>query len=123
MTKQRVLSFKYAIEGFATAVRDQPNLIVQFCIAAIVLAMGFYFQISKAEWLAITLTIGFVITFELTNTAIEEIVDSFTDQVHPSAKKAKDVAAAAVLFAALTAVIVGIIIFLPYISAVFLQQS
>lgn len=123
MTKKRMMSFKYAIEGIATAMRDQPNLVIQFCIAAIVLAAGYYFQISKAEWLIIALTIGFVITFELTNTAIEEIVDSFTDQVHPAAKKAKDIAAAAVLFAAITAVIVGIIIFLPYILAVFLQQS
>lgn len=121
MTRQRALSFKYAIEGLVTAMRDQPNLIIQFCIAAIVLALGFYFQISKAEWLAITLTIGFVITFELTNTAIEEIVDSFTNQVHPAAKKAKDVSAAAVLFAATTAIVVGLIIFLPHISAVFLK--
>lgn len=118
-----MLSFKYAIEGIATAMRDQPNLIIQFCIAALILALGFYFKITKSEWLIIALTIGFVITFELTNTAIEEIVDSFTDQVHPAAKKAKDVAAAAVLFAAVTAVIIGIIIFLPYILGVFLQQS
>lgn len=116
MTGKRALSFKYAIEGLATALRDQPNLVLQFCIASVVLALGFYFQITKAEWLIISLTIGFVITFELTNTAIEEIVDSFTSEVHPSAKKAKDVAAAAVLFAALTAVIIGIIIFLPYLT-------
>jgi undecaprenol kinase len=79
------------------------------------LALGFYFKITKAEWLAIVLTIGFVITFELINTAIEEIVDSFTDQVHPAAKKAKDVSAAAVLIASITAVIIGILIFLPLI--------
>lgn len=121
MPQRRAKSFKYAIEGLATAMRDQPNLIIQFCVAAIVLAIGFYFQISKAEWLIITLTIGFVVTFELTNTAIEEIVDSFTDQVHPAAKKAKDVSAAAVLFAALTAAIVGIIIFLPHILTIFLK--
>lgn len=121
MTRKRVLSFKYAVEGLATALRDQPNLVFQLCIAAIILASGFYFQISEGEWLAIVLTIGFVITFELTNTAIEEIVDSFTDQVHPAAKKAKDVAAAAVLIAALTAAAVGGVIFLPYILAVFLQ--
>ena len=114
------MSFKYAIEGIVTAMKDQPNLIIQFCIAAIVLTLGFYFRISKAEWLITTLTIGFVITFELTNTAIEEIVDSFTDQVHPAAKKAKDVAAAAVLIAAVTAAIVGLIIFLPYILGILL---
>lgn len=121
MPKQRALSFKYAIEGLITAIKDQPNLVLQLCIAAIILALGFYFEVSKGEWLAIILTIGFVLTFELTNTAIEEIVDSFTDQVHPAAKKAKDVSAAAVLFAAITAASVGIIIFLPYILTIFLQ--
>lgn len=120
MTAKRAMSFKYAIEGLVTALRDQPNLAFQFCIAAIVLALGFYFQVTHTQWLIISLTIGFVITFELTNTAIEEIVDSFTDKAHPAAKKAKDVAAAAVLIAALTAVIVGMLIFIPYLS-VFLK--
>lgn len=120
MSAKRAMSFKYAIEGLATALHDQPNLVLQLCIAAVVLALGFYFRITHTEWLIISLTIGFVVTFELTNTAIEEIVDSFTDQVHPAAKKAKDVAAAAVLVAALTAAIIGLMIFLPYLT-VFLQ--
>jgi undecaprenol kinase len=114
MTSKRALSFKYAFEGIITALKDQPNLKFQVCIGILVLALGYYFQISKNEWLIITLIIGFVLTFELTNTAIEEIVDSFTDQVHPAAKKAKDVAAAAVLVASITAVVIGLTIFLPY---------
>lgn len=115
MTNKRALSFKYALEGIITALKDQPNLKFQLCIALLVLALGYYFSITELEWLVIILVIGFVITFELTNTAIEEIVDSFTDQVHPAAKKAKDVAAGAVLAASLTAVTVGVIIFLPYV--------
>jgi diacylglycerol kinase len=115
MTNKRALSFKYAFEGLITAFKDQPNLKFQLCIAVIVLALGYFFQITKAEWLVVILVIGFVLTFELTNTAIEEIVDSFTDQVHPAAKKAKDVAAAAVLAASITAAAIGLFIFLPYI--------
>lgn len=115
MTRNRALSFKYAFEGIVTGLKDQPNLKFQLCIALVALALGYYFSISIGEWLALVLTIGFVITFELTNTAIEEIVDSFTDQVHPAAKKAKDVAAGAVLVASITAVAIGLIIFLPYI--------
>lgn len=122
MPAKRAMSFRYAIEGLATALLDQPNLILQLCIASIVLVLGFYFRITKAEWLIISLTIGFVIAFELTNTAIEEIVDSFTDKVHPSAKKAKDVAAAGVLVASLTASIIGLMIFIPYLI-IFLQQG
>lgn len=113
---RRVQSFKYALEGLITALRDQPNLVFQLCVGAIVCALGFYFGITKSEWLIITLIIGFVITFELTNTAIEEIVDSFTDKVHPAAKKAKDVAAAAVLTASVTAILIGFMIFLPYLT-------
>lgn len=109
------MSFKYAIEGIITALRDQPNLKFQVCMASVVLALGYYFQISKTEWLFIITMVGLVLTFELTNTAIEEIVDSFTDKVHPAAKKAKDVAAAAVLIASFTATIIGLIVFLPYI--------
>lgn len=114
MTSKRVQSFKYAVEGLVTALRDQPNLVFQLCIGAIVAALGFYLGITKSEWLIIVLIIGFVITFELTNTAIEEIVDSFTDKVHPAAKKAKDVAAAAVLVVSITASMIGLMIFLPY---------
>lgn len=114
MTKKRALSFKYAAEGIVTAFKDQPNLKFQICIAAIVLALAYYYDVPKTEWLIILLTIGFVLVLELTNTAIEEVVDSFTDQVHPAAKKAKDVAAGAVLVASITAVAIGLAIFLPY---------
>ncbi|MBI2593191.1 diacylglycerol kinase family protein, partial [Candidatus Daviesbacteria bacterium] len=51
MPAKRAMSFKYAIEGLITAFRDQPNLILQLCITLIVLSLGFYFQITKAEWL------------------------------------------------------------------------
>lgn len=112
---KRALSFKYAFEGIFTAFKDQPNLKLHVFAACAVVFVGLFLDITKIEWLALVITIGLVITFELTNTAIEEVVDSFTDQVHPAAKKAKDVAAAAVLVAAITAVVVGLIIFLPYL--------
>jgi len=116
MQNKRALSFKYAFEGIVTAFKDQPNLKLHLFAAVAVIFVGLFLDISKAEWLVLILTIGLVVTFELTNTAIEEIVDSFTDQVHPAAKKAKDVAAAAVLVASITAVVVGLIIFLPYLA-------
>lgn len=117
VTKKRALSFKYAFEGIVTAFRDQPNLKLHIFAGAAAVFLGFFLGITEAEWLALILTIGMVISLELTNTAIEEVVDSFTDQVHPAAKKAKDVAAAAVLVGAITASIVGLFIFLPYILA------
>lgn len=112
----RLNSFKYASEGLKTAFKDQPNLKIHCILGSMTLILGFLFGISLAEWLAIIITIGLVITIELTNTAIEEVVNSFTDQVHPAAKKAKDVAAGAVLVISIMAAIIGCIIFLPYLS-------
>jgi diacylglycerol kinase len=115
MLRSRLNSFKYAFAGLKTAMKDQPNFLIHCFVGSVVILAGSFFNITKIEWLILALTIGIVITVELTNTAIEEIVNSFTDQVHPSAKKAKDVAAAAVLVSSITAVIIGLTIFIPYL--------
>ncbi len=114
MEKYRILSFKHAFEGIWIALKEEPSLKLHFLIATLVIILGFYLGIPKIEWLVVILTIGIVISLELTNTAIEEVVNSFTQEVHPSAKKAKDVAAGAVLIASITAFIIGLVIFLPY---------
>mgnify|MGYP001599045274 CR=1 FL=1 len=116
MVKGRALSFKYALEGILVALKDQPNLIFHLLASIIVVLLGHIFEISTYEWLILTLTIGVVITVELTNTAIEEVVNSFTSDTHPGAKKAKDVAAGAVLVISIAALIIGLLIFLPYIT-------
>jgi len=113
--KRSITSFKYAYQGIKTAFFEEPNLKVHILLASLALVMGVLFGISKMEWLAVFLTIGVVVSVELTNTAIEEVVNSFTDQVHPAAKKAKDVAAGAVLVVSVLAVIIGSIVFLPYL--------
>lgn len=114
MAKLTVLSFKHAIFGIWLALKEEPNMKFHFLAMLGVIFLGIYFQISTAEWFVLTLTIGVVISLELTNTAIEEVVDSFTEHEHPSAKKAKDVAAGAVLIASIMAVIIGLLIFLPF---------
>jgi diacylglycerol kinase len=113
----RVLSFKYAFEGITAAVKEEPNLRFHLGFAFLVLLVAFYFQISALDWIIVVIMIGLVLTLELTNTAIEAVVDSFTEEQHPRAKYAKDISAAAVLIAAISAVIVGLIIFLPYIKS------
>lgn len=115
MSKKRILSFKYAGEGIWTALKTEPNLKFHVLAAFIVYILGLYLNISRQDWVILTIIIGFVISLELTNTAIETVVNSFTEDIHPAAKKAKDVAAGAVLISAITAIIVGIIIFLPYL--------
>lgn len=117
MARGRILSFKYALEGIWTALKEEPNLKIHVLIMSLVIFFGVIFNISVLEWVFVIFAIGMVITLELTNTAIETIVDSFTQDSHPGAKRAKDIASGAVLVMALTAASIGLIVFLPYFIA------
>ncbi|MBI4037101.1 diacylglycerol kinase family protein [Candidatus Daviesbacteria bacterium] len=110
-----ILSFKHAFEGLLSALKEEPNLKFHFIFAVMVLSAAYYFQITALDWIIIIVIISIVLALELTNTAIEAIVDSFTIDQHPRAKYAKDIGAAAVLLSAIFASIVGIIIFWPYL--------
>lgn len=112
----RVLSFKYAFSGIAAAIKEEPNLKIHLSLALLVTVAGAAFQISELEWIIIVAMIGLVISVELTNTAIESVVNHFTSEIHPGAKLAKDISAGAVLVVAITAAVVGMIIFLPYLK-------
>lgn len=115
MYKRRVLSFKYAFDGIWEAFKEEPNLKFHFLAALVVIFLGVHFQITNGEWITLIIAIGLVISVELTNTALEEVVDSFTQDSHPGAKRAKDVSAGAVLIIALMALSVGVFIFFPYL--------
>ncbi len=117
----RILSFKYAGEGIKAALKEEPNLKFHFLAGILVAVISFILNLSKTEWGIILILIGLVISVELTNSAIEAVVDSFVDQEHPRAKLAKDISAGAVLVVALTSAIVGAVIFLPHIWTLFLR--
>lgn len=105
-------AFSYAWAGLRWAVRHERNLRIHLAAAGLVLAAGFLFALEGLEWAVISLTVFFVLAAELFNTALEKAVNmAVGDRYHDLAKIAKDVAAAAVLLAALNAVIVGFIIF------------
>lgn len=89
---------------------------VQFFIAVVLNIAGFYFEISKTDWLFQTLAIGMVLSIEGLNTAVEKIADFIHPDFHHKIGFIKDIAAGAVLFAALTAVAIGLIIYYPIIS-------
>ena len=116
LPNRHVLSFKYAFAGMVAALKEEPNLKFHFLAGVMVIITSLIFHISRAEWMVIIFLIGFVISVELTNTAIEAVVDEFTDKEHPGAKLAKDISAGAVLVSALTSAVIGIIIFLPYVK-------
>jgi len=114
--KLHILSFKYAFEGLLSALKEEPNLKFHFLAGFLAVILSFFLNISRTDWIIIIILIGFVIAIELTNTAIEAIVDNFTEVSHPGAKLAKDISAGAVLVASITSVIIGLLVFMPYFS-------
>ncbi len=113
--KAVVKSFKPASRGILTSFVIGRNIKVHYTIAIAVVAGGLYFHVTKMEFLILLFAISQVITLEMVNTAIEKTVDLVTNEYHLYAKIAKDVAAGAVLLASIIAVIIGGVIFLPYI--------
>lgn len=111
-------SFKYAFDGFKFAYKTEPNLKIHTFFAICVLIGGFLFKINTLEWIFLVAIIGLVIGAELLNTAIEHLVDLATQEYKRKAMLAKDTAAAYVMILSLTAVAIGIIIFLPKIIAI-----
>ena len=108
-------SFGYAFEGIWIGIRNERNMKIH-CLAIIVVTLtGTLFQITAMEWCICLLLFALVAALELVNTAIEAVVDLVTEEKKPLAKIAKDTAAGAVLFAAIISVIIGCIIFLPYV--------
>ncbi|MGL4335345.1 MAG: diacylglycerol kinase family protein [Turicibacter sp.] len=110
-----IKSFKYATTGILTSVAVGRNIKVHYVVALLVVCSGFYFNITPIEWCLLLLVISQVITLEMINTAIERVVDLASPDYHLLAKIAKDVAAGAVLMSAAVAVIIGLIIYMPYI--------
>ena len=104
-------SFNYAAEGVIHALRTQRNLWIHFTLAAAVLVAAVGFGVSRIELMVLLLAITFVLVAELVNTAIEAAVDVASTSFDPMAKLAKDIAAGAVLIAALNAVAVGYLVF------------
>ncbi len=108
-------SFGYAFEGIRTGIRNERNMKIH-CLAIIFVTLaGTLFQITAVQWCICLLLFALVASLELVNTAVEAVVDLVTEDKKPLAKIAKDTAAGAVLFAAIISVIVGCIIFLPYV--------
>src|SRR5687767_2040606 len=114
--KGRIMSFKYAFDGIAAAIKQEPSIKIHLLFAFLVPVAAIYLKVSRMESIILVLLIGLVLALELTNTAIEAVVNHFTDLYHPGAKLAKDISAGAVLVLTITAIIIGLSIFLPYIS-------
>lgn len=118
--KRFIKSFGYAYDGLKYAFKFEQNLTVHILATIIVILMGIIFNIEMYEWIMCTLAIGLVIATELINTSIEATIDLVTPEYNKLAKVAKDTASGAVLVFAITALIIGLIIFAPKIINLFI---
>lgn len=111
-------SFGYAFKGIDDVVSNEPNMKIHVSVAILVVIMAFLLKISMIEWIILVLLIGLVLAAEVINTTIENLVDMYTKDYNERAKVVKDTAAGTVLILAITAVIIGLMIFVPKIILV-----
>ncbi len=109
----RLASFKFAFAGWWFMMRTQRNAWIHAVVSTAVFILGLALGLGRLEWAILVLTIGLVWMAEFVNTALEAVVDLASPDLHPLAKVGKDVAAAAVLVGAATAVVVGLLILGP----------
>jgi diacylglycerol kinase (ATP) len=110
---QRLLSFRYAFEGWWYVLRTQRNAWIHALITLAVFALAFWLPLSRHDWAVLILIITAVWMAELMNTALETLVNLVSPDYHPLAKIAKDVGSGAVLLGALGAVLIGLLILGP----------
>ena len=116
---KRLKSFKYAFVGIKIFFKEEHNSWIHLFFTFFVIIAGFLLKISVLEWIMVVFAIGFVIVAEILNSSIESVCDFISPEKKPLIGKIKDLGAAAVLFSAITSFIVGTIIFLPKIIALF----
>ena len=112
---ERAKSFAHAGRGVKIFLRTTHNAWIHITILIIAIGLGIYFGITHIEWILLVLTAGLVLSAEAFNTAIEIDMNLTSPEYHPCARDTKDVAAGAVFISAVTAFIVGLGIFVPYV--------
>lgn len=115
--RKRLRSFRYAFNGIRLLIAKEHNAWIHCFAAVCVIIAGILLEISKMEWIAVVIVIGAVLAAEAVNSAMEALADFVSPEYSEAIKRTKDLAAGAVLLMAITAAIVGIIIFLPKMFA------
>ena len=109
----RFKSLGFALKGAIKLATTEHSVMVQSTIAVLLVIAGFYFEISREEWMFQTLAIGLVLAIEGLNTAVEKVADFIHPEFHEKIGFIKDIAAGAVFFAAMTAITIGCFIYIP----------
>ena len=113
--KKRLKSFKYALNGLKILITNEHNSRIHIMAMIFAIILGFVFEISNMEWVAVVIVSGLVFSIEIINSAIEYLADFVSPNYNEIIKKVKDLSAAAVLVCALMSVVVAFIIFVPKI--------
>lgn len=113
--KRLINSFIYSIEGLKYAFKYEQNMTIHIISVILIILVSIFLKLTQIEWLIIIILMGLVVATELINTSLEAVVDLVSPEINPLAKIAKDTAAASVLVFALTAIIVGLMIYVPKI--------
>jgi len=113
--KRLIKSFIYSFRGIKKAFLEEQNLQIQLIVGIIIIIIALILNIKPLEWCLIISVIFLVFLMEMINSAIERAVDVLKPRIHAYAKEIKDIMAAAVMLSGLLAIIVGLIIFTPYI--------
>jgi diacylglycerol kinase (ATP) len=109
----RFKSIGFALKGAIKLITTEHSIMVQSSLAVVLVIAGFYFNISQEEWMFQTLAIGLVLSIEGLNTAVEKVADFIHPEFHHRIGFIKDIAAGAVFFAAMTAIAIGLMIYIP----------
>jgi diacylglycerol kinase (ATP) len=110
----RLKSMGFALKGAFKLITTEHSVMVQTSLAIIMVIAGFYFEISRTDWMFQIFSFGLVLSIEGLNTAVEKVADFIHPDYHKRIGFIKDIAAGSVFFAALTAIIIGIFIYLPF---------
>ena len=116
---KRIKSFTYAFNGLRVLFREEHNARIHLFAAVCVIVAGILLKLSPMEWAAVVFAIGLVFGGEIFNSAIEDLADVVCPERDERIKKVKDLSAAAVLVAAITASVIGLLVFIPKIMALF----
>lgn len=111
--KGRLKSVGFAVKGALKLIATEHSVMVQSSLAILMIIAGFYFHISREEWMMQILAFGLVLSVESLNTAVEKIADFIHPEFHDRIGFIKDIAAGGVMFAALAAIAVGLLIYVP----------
>jgi undecaprenol kinase len=113
------MKFKVALHGIIHALKNEINMKIHVAAAFLVCIVGVYINLSKGEWIGVTICIAAVISAEIFNSAMEELCDIVQPEQHKGIGLVKDMAAGAVLIVSMAAAVVGLIVFVPYLIELF----